>query len=154
MASNKHKSIKHSVKVEGKKIPKNIEDPNSYLKKKPVWVFNRCDRTHDKWSLKKCRNLYEEILDKLIAFEGMTWAEIMKSSGGRRQGTNNHFIKISGMVKEAQDRALEISLNEDQLFSLRLDGKKRLYGIIQNGKFCVIWYTMEHDICLSNKKHT
>lgn len=154
MASKDKKFVKTKSDITGNKVPKNIEDPDSYLKKTPVWVFKRCDREHEKWSLNKCDNFYEDILDKLISFESMTWSEIMSAAGGRTSGTNSHFELISEMVKEAQRRAMELKLDVDQLFSLRLEGKKRLYGIIDNGKFYIVWYTSDHDIYLSNKKHT
>lgn len=148
----KNKRVQHNKDVNGIKIPKNTVDPDSYLRKMPVWVFNRCDRSYDKWSIYHCKNFCSDILDKLIAFEGLTWSEIQSASGGRSHGTNHHSIKLCDMVKEAQNRAREINLDVDELFSLRLGGTKRLYGIINNGAYYIIWYTDEHDICLSHKK--
>ena len=34
------------------------------------------------------KNCNENILLQLKSFEGMTWAEIEKTAGGRKQGTN------------------------------------------------------------------
>ena len=84
----------------------------------------------------------------------MTWSEIQSASGGKRagNGTNNHFEYIAEMSKEAQKRAKELHLDVDQLFSLRLTGKERLYGILNNGVFYVLWYDAQHEIYPSVKK--
>lgn len=152
--STKDKKVKREKLVTGAKIPKNKENPDTYLDKTPVWVFRRCDRESEKWNICECENFKRDILEKLMSFEGMTWGEIQKASGGRQHGTNHHYIKLCDMTKQAQERALAIRLDVDELFSLRLTGTKRLYGIINNGVYQMIWYTDEHDICLSEKKNT
>lgn len=85
-------------------------------------------------------------MDKLSSYEGMTWAEIQSASGGKTKGTNNHFAYISKLDKEAQKRAMELHLDVDELFSLRLTGTLRLYGILENGIFSIIWYDQNHEI--------
>ncbi|MDU6962618.1 MAG: Hsp33 family molecular chaperone HslO, partial [Staphylococcus sp.] len=42
----------------------------------------------------------KEIFKTLKAFEGMTWQEIDSASGGKKKGTNNHFIPFEDMIKE------------------------------------------------------
>ena len=64
------------------------EDPDSFMTMTPAWAFSICDREHERWSISKCPDIYETIIKKLGAFEGMTWAEIMGQSGGRAHGTN------------------------------------------------------------------
>lgn len=150
----KNKKARHKEKVTGAKSPKFNVNPDAYLNKNPVWVFHRSDCHHKKWGLFNCKDFCNTILSKLISFERMTWAEIQNASSGRTYGTNNHNVKICDMTKEAQKRARKINLNVDELFSLRLDGKTRLYGIIEDGVYNIIWYTNNHDICLSYKKHT
>ena len=86
----------------------------------------------------------------LYGLSGQTWSQIFGASGGRTHGTNSHFIDITGCTKEAQVQANKIGLNEDRLFSLRLGGKPRLFGVIEpNGCFFVIWYDPNHDVCPS-----
>lgn len=148
------KVVKQKETVSSAKRPVSIEDPEGYLKKHPVWTFQQCDLDNAKWSLKKSSSFFDDILAKLISYEGMTWGEIQAASGGKStgKGTNNHFEYISQMSREAQERAKEIHLDVDQLFSLRLTGRKRLYGILDNGIFSVIWYDSEHEIYPSVKK--
>lgn len=144
----KTKEVRQRELASGKKQPRAVADHENYLRKHPVWSFSRCDRTHDRWAIGKCSSFYDEIIDKLISYEGMTWAEIQAAAGGKSagHGTNNHFENISDLSAEAQKRANEINLMEDQLFSLRLTAKSRLYGILSDGTFSLIWYDANHEI--------
>lgn len=148
------KVVKQKEYAQNEKQPKSIEDPEGYLKMHPIWAFHKIDTTHEKWSVKNCKEFYDDIIKKLVAFEGLTWAEIMSASGGRRCGTNNHFEYISDLCKEAQKRANELHLNVDQVFSLRLEGKLRIYGILEEGIFRLLWYDPFHEICPSQKRNT
>lgn len=140
------KKVKSKEVADYKKTPKSLEDPEGYLKKHPVWAFQHCDLEHERWSLLNCNTFYEDIMDKLSSYERMTWAEIQSASGGKKKGTNNHFAYISKLDKEAQKRAMELHLDVDELFSLRLTGTLRLYGILENGIFSIIWYDPNHEI--------
>lgn len=148
------KKVRQKESAENRKLPKNIENPEGYLKKHPVWAFQYCDLSHDKWSITKCNSFYDDIMKKLISFEGMIWDEIQKASGGKGagNGTNSHFERISDLCKDAQKRAMELHLDVDELFSLRLTGKLRVYGILENGIFSVVWYDPEHEIYPSKNK--
>ncbi len=148
------KVVKQKEVVNNVKRPVSVENPEAYLKKRPVWAFKQCDLDNEKWSIKKTDSFFNDILAKLISYEGMTWSEIQAASGGKSagNGTNNHFEYIAEMSKEAQKRAKEIHLDVDQLFSLRLTGKERLYGILNNGVFSVLWYDSEHEIYPSARK--
>lgn len=142
------KIVRQKEQVRGEKKPKKVEDPEGYLKEHPVWAFQHCDQTHERWSIGKNPTIYEDIIKKLISYESQTWAEIQAASGGKGsgKGTNSHFENISDFTKEAQKRASELHLEEDQLFSLRLAGKTRLYGILRDGIFSIIWYDANHEI--------
>lgn len=148
------KIVKQKETVYGTKKPISIEDPEAYLKKRPAWAFKQCDLEHEKWSIKNNEVFFGNILSKLISYEGMTWGEIQSASGGKSvgNGTNNHFLYIANMSKDAQKRARDINLDVDQLFSLRLTAKERLFGILNNGVFSVIWYDSKHEIYPSSKK--
>ena len=148
------KVVKQKEIVNNTKKPINIEDPEAYLKKRPVWAFKQCDLEHEKWSIKNNESFIDNILSKLISYEGLTWGEIQSASGGKRSGngTNNHFEYIAEMSKDAQKRARDIRLDVDQLFSLRLTGRERLYGVLNNGLFSVLWYDPAHEIYPSARK--
>lgn len=146
MGSGK-KTPKTRESASNSKNPKATEDPQSYLKKTPVWSFRRLDNTYTKWGLRCVDNLYDTIIKKLKDFEGMTWDAILKATGGRKHGNNNHFEDVSSLIPEAQKRWADLKLEEyDRVFSLRLTGKHRLYGILLDGVFQVIWYDPNHEI--------
>ncbi len=146
--SYKKKPKQQEVFDSPKKKPKSQENPNSYMQKNPVWSFKRADNNYSKWGLKHSEELYRKVITKLISYEGMTWGDIMRASGGRKHGNNNHYENVADLIKEAQERWLELKLDEyDQVFSLRLDGEDRLYGLLPpDGIFSVIWYDQNHEI--------
>lgn len=145
--TQKKKAATHSEKILDKKRPFHTAQPDSYLGETPKWLFALGDFTHDKWGLqnKKCYRF----LKKLHDFEGQTWSEIQI-----KDKKNNHIIDVADIIKEAQERLERLNLDEDQLFSLRLAGKERLWGILRNGEFNILWYDTKHEICPSPPKHT
>lgn len=89
----------------------------------------------------------EAILPKLWGFDSMTWGEIMGASGGRAAGTNHHPVKVEDLSKAARDRLREIELDDvEELFSLRLDGRKRIYGIRDGRILELLWYDPDHTV--------
>jgi hypothetical protein len=78
----------------------------------------------------------------------MTWQEILSATGGRSHGNNSHNISVSELIKEARDRLAEINLDDvDELFSLRLEGKIRIWGMLDNDVLKILWYDPKHEIC-------
>lgn len=142
------KTTKRKEKTSGGKTTKRLENADSFLKKTPTWKFNRTDKDHSKWNLHNNCDI-QVLVENLTNFERMTWEEIMISS--KKQ---NHHVYVDTFTKEAKDRLQELLIYEDQLFSLRLNGKTRIYGILQDGVFSLLWYDCEHEICPSKKKHT
>lgn len=80
----------------------------------------------------------------------MTWSEILVDS--KKQ---NHTIPIPELSKEAQSRLREIGNDDiDTLISLRLSGKRRVWGIRTGSTLSILWWDPEHRVCPSKKKHT
>jgi hypothetical protein len=116
----------------------------------PAWKFALFDPEgpfgdgHEKLARS---NVIEEILPKLKSFESMSWTEI-KQSG-------SHSIERYKLCKEAQLRLVDMSLDDnDEVFSLRLTGMKRIIGILQNHCLQILWWDPEHKVCPSTLKHT
>ena len=120
-----------------------------YYKWKPSWNFSICDFEHEAWSLKTSKDIYSEVIDKLVSFENMRWKDIIV-----RDKDKNHWITCDKLSKPAQKRIRDKQWEYSELFSLRLSGKLRLFGYIENGIFNIIWYDKNHEICPSPKKHT
>lgn len=137
-------------KASSRKRPVEKVNADSYLNHNPIWRFYKSDDSHDKWGLKSNCNFNEELLDRLEDLESMTWSDI--KIGAKKE---NHFINISELCREAQKRITDdLKLDVDQLFSIRVTGRKRLWGILEQGVFSIIWYDPNHEVCPSLKKHT
>ena len=80
----------------------------------------------------------------------MTWNQI--SIDGKKQ---NHSVAIAQLSKETQKRLVEINIIDiDELFSLRLSGRERIWGILDKGVLNLLWWDPNHRVCPSIKKHT
>lgn len=115
---------------------------------KPVWRFSYLD-WDGPWCPSKCKESgVRGLLDRLAAFESMSWVEI-KSSG-------SHTVGAEGIIKQARDRLTDRKLDEwaDHLTSLRITGKQRLWGFLRADVFHALWWDPEHEVYPSKKKHT
>lgn len=117
-----------------------------------VWSLEKCFWEHNGWT-QDCESLQffaEHIISKLKAFETMTWQEISAASGGKRcgNGNNNHFVPANRLPKEEQQIFIKKKYmeNYEKVFSLRLTGKMRLIGVVDNiNIFYVLWFDRDHD---------
>lgn len=92
----------------------------------------------------------QRIRERLKNFESMTWAEIL-NEGGKR----NHFIPVKDLCKEARDRLQTIKQDDvDEILSLGLTGRERIFGILENSVLRLLWWDPKHSVCPSAKKHT
>lgn len=137
----------NAEKVSSKKTPVYREDPGSDLALHPSWQFSKADMEYKRWSVANAEDI-EEILKKLQGLESQTWGEI------RQQDNGCHTVQCNKFITEAKKRMAELKLTYEEMFSIRIDGKKRLYGVIEDGVFLMIWYDREHEIYPSKKKHT
>lgn len=145
--AKKSKIVKQKEIASNSKTPKHIEDPESFYDKIPVWSFKLLDNNYVKWGFVHIKDINTTIIDKLKHYEGMTWGEIIKATGGKKYGNNNHFENVSDLIPEAQSRWRDLKLEEfDRIFSLRLTGEQRLYGILIDGVYKIIWFDPSHNI--------
>ena len=91
----------------------------------------------------------KNIRQKLQSFETMTWGEILCP------GKPNHHIKLTEITTEAQRDLIDAQLDDvDDLVSLRLGSRRRLWGILEAGVFSIIWWDPEHKVNPSPKRNT
>lgn len=150
------KKVKPGAQPSKNKVARVSERPNAFYDKSPSWKLHKCDKNGKKWYVNHSA-LSDPIYKKLSDFERMTWKEIMSQSGGRNKGTNNHFIDFKSIDKKAQDRLRQLNLMEfsDNLFSLRLNSKTRLFGFLDSsGVFSILWLDNNHEVCPSKKRNT
>lgn len=147
MSKKRKIKIDENINFSVEREPKYGGNPDSYFSMHPSWNFSKSDLQNTKWSLYNS-DFLNEVLPKLIDFERRIWSDIVSDK------KHNHWIDTSNLIKEAQDRLIELKIFYDSLFSLRLTGTVRLFGYIENGIYYIIWYDQNHEICPSNKKHT
>ncbi len=133
------------------KTPKHLE-PATCKNHFISWQFRTMD-LEPYWSRKIISEdieYYKKILDKLKSFECSKWNELETQSFGSKGKSKHHSVDISNIIKEAQKRLIELHLDDiDQLFSLRLDGKSRIWGIRESGYLKILWFDPDHEICPS-----
>ena len=134
------------------------DNPDSSMQQRPVWKFADCDTDLGcEWALHKRRLrdiFWDVIFPRLRQFEGMTWGEILIKA--KKQ---NHYIEVEHLNKVARDRLADLQIEAEDICSLRLGGKLRLYGLLIGSVYHILWYDDNHGdnetcICRSKLKHT
>ncbi len=144
-----------------KKQPKQRESPASVKSPKsnvtvgsvgkPTWRFSIFDIDGPfgtgKHQLSQI-NLAEVIWPKLRDFESMSWKEIVTM-------TKSHNVETSKLDVAARRKLESLKIDDiEELFSLRLTGKQRIWGILENSTLKILWWDPEHLVCPSILKHT
>jgi hypothetical protein len=143
----KNPTAKYTPSLSPSKIPKNSVNPNEFYEQKPAWRISKMVMNGDYgWEILDVQKLIV-IKDKLSSFESMTWNEILTNPG-------SHQVKIDKLSKEAQSYLEKMNYGVDELLSLRLSGKERVWGILAEGILDILWWDPEHQVCPSLKKHT
>ena len=131
------------------KIAKAVHGPNPN-DLKPAWRISSLQMVDPYgWhQIEKAK--LQEIQQKLALFESLTWNEILVKA--QKQ---NHSVLRRDLCKAAQDHLVEIGLDDvDELVSLHLSGKERVWGIRSHNVLTVLWWDPDHAVCPSLKKHT
>lgn len=134
------------------KIPRidSQAEPESVMKLSPAWQVSILEMVDPfGWHALDAVTI-RTIHRKLAEFEGRTWADILV-----KEKSNNHTVEVSKICREARQRLEAINqADTDNLVSLRLSGKERIWGI-QNGRVLkVLWWDPEHLVYPSPKKNT
>ena len=91
-----------------------------------------------------------EVHEKLRGFESQTWHEILIDGKQR-----NHYVEVTKLAPEARKRLQELRLDDiDELVSLRLSARERIWGILESGVLKLLWWDPQHRVCPSKKRHT
>lgn len=145
-----NKNIRGVSKISiSKKSVRQVSNPQSTDGQTIAWQFHRRDHEDSKWGWSRMGDAHvESILKKhLHHLETMTWNELLRASGGRSQGNNHHSISVDRLSDSAIQRLVDLKLDDiDELFSLRLTGKIRLWGIKDGRVLKLLWYDEEHTV--------
>ena len=128
------------------KEPRSGAAPN-VLRDQPSWRFQHLDVGGPYCPTSMSPEKVLDVREKLAGFESMTWGEI--------EGFRNHFIPVDQLIPAARARLTELRLDDiDEVFSLRLSAKERIFGIRELAVLRLLWWDPGHAICPSEKKST
>lgn len=138
----------------GRTAIKSSEKPSSMIHnfdtKLFKWSFKSYYKEHKCWCELEGNDVITDIIHKLEDYSTQTWSAVKSASGGKGDGngTNNHFILANKLPKEYKEQYIASGYMRDfeQVFSLRLTGKKRLIGYVLSGTFYPLWYDKDHLI--------
>lgn len=148
MAPKYRPAVRHIPTVS--QVPKRVSNPDIFYDLRPSWRLRQVELIGPFGWHTLDRQTLGHIHSKLCSFESMTWREILIDA--KKQ---NHLIAIDQLCKSAQDRLMELRLDDlDQLLSLRLTGKQRVWGILSDGVATLLWWDPEHEVCPSLLRHT
>lgn len=153
MTQNMKKQIKKTTDKKEKSIVKISEGTD---KEYPVWIFTNIDKAGKfAFDLKRTDFQHQEVLDKMINYSNMTWADIKNQTHDDGK-SKHHIIEYQKLSKDAQDRikAKKLEQDSDAIFSFALQNRLRIVGIKRGKEFHVLWYDPKHEACPSTKKHT
>ena len=128
----------------------NAHDPSSAKYSHPSWIVGAMDIEWEEfgWGKASEHELKNIIQPKLRDFESMTWNDITAPD-------KSHNVEKWKLIKEARDRLIKLQLDDiDELYSLRLGGKRRIWGIRAANFLKIIWWDPNHLICPSSKRNT
>src|ERR1700733_13751817 len=117
------------------KVPRGGQQAQAIQSKNFCWRFSDIDWDGPwGWSKATGEQLVRTIVPKLHDYESMTWAAIEGPTG-------SHFVEFKDLCKEARDRLLKIGKDEQgQLFSVRLSGELRVWGVRDVAILRVLWW--------------
>lgn len=149
-AANGRKTTPPREVTRTKRTPTLNVSGNDILKRQLVWRLSWVDN-EGPWSLINISRIQmTQLIDKMISFESMTVGEIF--GPGSEHGKS---YTVSDLPNVASRRIKEIKRDdEDQIHRLRCSGTQRLYGVMREHVFHVLWWDPEHEVWPSTKRNT
>ncbi len=163
--SSKGKKQAYSRQGDAQKRPVNLagsslKNPSVQLRSfydlRPTWAFSKADHDHENWGIASNSAHIVDVLKHLGALECLgTWRNVFTATSGRKSNTRNHAIPVENLDKKARERLIAMNLDDvDELHSIALDNRLRVFGIMLEGVYHVLWIDPEHSICPSAKRYT
>ena len=143
---NQHKKLRRSLAPPESYVPRRSKDPARIQEHKISFSANRMDQG-GRWGWSNFDNKYmKDFIGKLLDFQKYNIPELIDHG--------SHPIKVEKLVPKARKRLEEISLDTEELFSLRFSGKQRVWCILNMNMLSLLWWDPRHEVCPSHKKHT
>lgn len=128
-----------------RKIPRRLANPDP-SGECPRWSFRFVDH-RGPWcfSAMKGKQL-GKVLKRLGEFEGMTFEQLT--------ATGSHDLAPEAVSPEAFKRLRKINLEDgaDMLYSLRMDGRRRIIALRDLSAVYILWWDPEHEVCPVHKE--
>jgi hypothetical protein len=100
------------------------------------------------WAKVTADEISRTIVPKFHDLETMTWAEIDGPSG-------SHSVSVDDLCPEAKVRLADLKMGHvETLFSVRITGARRIWGVKDVAILRVLWWDPDHKVCPSIKKNT
>ena len=146
-----------------KSIPQNafpkVKDRNKIVKnghlnpadtKYPRWRFYKMNHKGEYSILNSNIENISRIIYTMSCLESQTWEKIKESTrGGSSAKSKSHLIDPNTAFTEIGRKLFtDNNLDEyaDNIFSIEITNKERLFGILHDGVFDVLWYDPDHRI--------
>jgi len=119
----------------------------SFNDHRPSWRVNRLQLIDPYGWHELSLHQIRYIQGKLVEFERKTWNEILVFA--KKQ---NHSVPVSGLkCPRARKWMRENMPDQEELWSLRLSGAERIWGVYSEGVFNLIFWDPEHLIWESER---
>lgn len=127
----------------------------STIQETPIWRFDKLDRD-GKFAFDLSRSDFKhmEVLQKLIEYGNMKWAEIDRQQHDQFGKKKHHYLSLGSLSSEAAARIRAKQLEEDTelIFSFALQNRLRIIGIREKAEFHIVWYDPNHEFCPSTRR--
>lgn len=145
----KSKRVRRRERPPAEKTAKTAESPD-FGGSNPSWQIRILQtRGPFGWDVLDKEKL-EQIRQRLANFETMTWNEILVKGKKR-----NHTIQVEDLPSENRKRLREVGQHDvDQLVSLSVSSRERIFGIRDKAVLRLLWWDPEHQVFPSRKKNT
>jgi hypothetical protein len=133
------------------KIPRTAIDPDDFYRQRPAWRVALLQMATPYGWHEITPETLTDVRSKLASFESMTWKEILLD--GKKA---HHAVKVHRLCGTAQAQLGQIfgAIDVDQLVSLRLGSKERVWGVLDGATLKVLWWDPDHEVCPSLLKNT
>lgn len=141
----KHKQPAFAHVVNNLKKPVTEANPDAFWTEHPTWRVGRLEMVDPYGFHALSSQDAESIRERLAAFERLTWREIVRPiTGGHPQ---NHLMPIDRLkCEKAKARLEDIAPDVDDLMSLRVSAKGRLWGIMDRATCQLVFWDPLHQI--------
>lgn len=145
----KNKRPRAAFDPRGGKFPRGADLAEKFNAKHFCWRVGDLDwEGRWGWANVTADVIFGAIIPKLHNYESMTWAELDGFSG-------SHFVDLEKLCDHAQARLRDLQKDEQAgLFSVRVTGIMRVWGVRDGAILRVLWWDPEHTVCPSLKRGT